>query len=143
MKIILVSFLLLLSFVLNATTDPLIGTYQTIDDKTNKPKSIIKIYQKNNKFFGKIIKIYPKKGEDKDPICDKCTGRFKNKKIIGMTILENLVKKENEYVDGTIMDPDNGKTYDCKLWLEDGKLKVRGYIAFLYRTQTWIKKESK
>jgi hypothetical protein len=24
------------------------------------------------------------------------------------------------------------KVYDCKLWLEDGMLKVRGYVAFFY-----------
>jgi uncharacterized protein (DUF2147 family) len=45
----------------------------------------------------------------------------------------------DEWEDGTIMDPDNGKVYDCKLWVEDGKLKVRGYVAFFFRTQTWVR----
>jgi uncharacterized protein (DUF2147 family) len=27
--------------------------------------------------------------------------------------------------------------YDCKLWLEGDVLKVRGYVAFFFRTQTW------
>lgn len=49
------------------------------------------------------------------------------------------MKKEKVWEDGTICDPKNGKIYDCKLWVENGKLQVRGYIAFLYRTQTWIK----
>lgn len=34
----------------------------------------------------------------------------------------------------------NGKDYKCSIWLEDGKLKVRGYIGFLYETQTWKRK---
>ena len=37
--------------------------------------------------------------------------------------------------DGTILDPEPGKVYDRKLWLEDGKLQERGHLAFFYRTQ--------
>ena len=52
-----------------------------------------------------------------------------------------LVKVVLEVDDGSreILDPENGKTYDCEIWLENDKLKVRGYIAFFYRTQTWEK----
>ena len=55
-----------------------------------------------------------------------------------MTIVTDMVKDGNEWEDGEILDPKNGKVYDCKMWVEDGKLKVRGYIAFFYRTQTWL-----
>jgi uncharacterized protein (DUF2147 family) len=57
-----------------------------------------------------------------------------------MTIIRNLVKveDENEWEGGDILDPENGKVYRCKLWVENGKLKIRGYIAFLYRTQKWL-----
>ena len=48
-------------------------------------------------------------------------------------------KKGNEWSGGTIMDPATGDVYDCKLWVEDGKLKVRGYVAFFYRTQVWVR----
>ena len=44
-----------------------------------------------------------------------------------------------EWKDGTILDPENGSVYDCKLWVEGGRLKVRGYVAFFYRTQTWVR----
>jgi uncharacterized protein (DUF2147 family) len=37
---------------------------------------------------------------------------------------------------GTILDPDDGKVYKAELWVEEGKLKVRGYLRFFYRTQT-------
>jgi uncharacterized protein (DUF2147 family) len=37
------------------------------------------------------------------------------------------------------MDPDDGKVYKSEVWLEDGKLKVRGYLGLFYRTQTWLK----
>ena len=38
----------------------------------------------------------------------------------------------------SIMDPKKGTVYDCKLWIEGGNLKVRGYVLFIYRTQTWL-----
>jgi len=46
---------------------------------------------------------------------------------------------DEEYDDGEIMDPQDGKTYDCVIWREGEELKVRGYVAFFYRTQTWKK----
>ncbi|RLA08798.1 MAG: DUF2147 domain-containing protein [Gammaproteobacteria bacterium] len=136
-------FLLISSYNVMATTDPLTGTYKTIDDETGTAKSIVQIYQKNGAFYGKIIKLFRKKSEEQDPICDKCTGKRKNKKIIGMIILENLKKDGKEYSGGTIYSPKKGKEYDCKMWFENGKLKVRGYVAFFYRTQTWIPQEVK
>ena len=60
-----------------------------------------------------------------------------------MEIIRDLVPDGEAWNDGTILDPKNGSVYDCKLWLEDGKLKVRGYVAFFFRTQTWVREPSK
>jgi len=37
------------------------------------------------------------------------------------------------------MDPEDGKVYTAEIWVEEGKLKVRGYVGFFYRTQTWLR----
>ncbi len=29
--------------------------------------------------------------------------------------------------------------HKAEIWVEDGKLKVRGYVGFVYKTQTWLK----
>ena len=53
-----------------------------------------------------------------------------------------IQKKGDEYKGGTILDPQKGKEYDCKIWLEEddtNKLNVRGYISFLFRTQNWYR----
>ena len=55
-----------------------------------------------------------------------------------MEIIRAMEKDDDEWEDGTIMDPKKGTVYDCKMWVEDGKLQVRGYIAFFFRTQTWL-----
>ncbi len=114
------------------------GIWRTFDDNDGRLKSEVKIYEENGKTFGKVIKLYRLPDEDQDPICDLCEDYRKDQKVMGMIIMEDMELDDDEYKNGTICDPKNGKIYTCKMWLEDeNTLKVRGYIAFLFRTQTW------
>lgn len=118
-----------------------IGKWKTIDDHSGKEKSIIEITERNGKIYGKILKTFPDPGKETDPVCDKCPtddSRYK-KKIIGMEIIKDLVKDDDEYGDGTILDPEAGEIYRCKIWIEGKDLMVRGYLGPFYRTQTWKK----
>ena len=61
-----------------------------------------------------------------------------------MTILSGLrADGDDEYVNGSIVDPENGKVYSSKLTLdEDGKkLEMRGFIgvSLIGRSQTWVR----
>ena len=138
---ILVVILLLFTFSLNG--QQIVGQWKTIDDETKKERSIVEIYKVGDRYAGKIIKLQRSLEDDPDPVCDACDpddSRYLQK-IIGMEIIQDMAfdKSSNEYVDGTILDPESGSEYQCKLWLsEEGTLKVRGYIAFFYRTQTWL-----
>ena len=126
-----------------AEDSSIVGKWKTIDDKTNEPKSIVQIYEKDGKYFGQITELFRKPGEDPDPVCDKCPDDDPRKDQLtkGMIIIKDLVQDGDEYEGGTILDPKDGKIYTCKLWVEDGKLRVRGYIAFFFRTQTWQRVE--
>ncbi|WP_375578089.1 DUF2147 domain-containing protein [Marivirga tractuosa] len=117
------------------------GKWKTIDDETGKEKSIVDIYEKDGKIYGKITKLFRGPDEEQDPICDVCPGDRKDKKIIGMEIIRGMEwdDSDDRYEDGEIMDPKDGETYDCVIWREGEELKVRGYVAFFYRTQTWEK----
>ncbi len=117
-----------------------VGKWKTIDDSTKEAKAIVEIWEHNGKLYGKITKLFRKAGEDQNPKCDKCKGDKKDKPVIGMVILEGLSLKGDEWSGGSILDPDNGKTYKCYIKLEKGKLKVRGFIGFsaLGRTQYWL-----
>ena len=115
------------------------GRWTTIDDNSGQPRSVVEITERAGKYFGKVITIYPRPDEDPDPVCFQCgteDPRF-NQKIIGMEILKDLVKEVNGFGNGHILDPENGKVYRCKLWVEGKVLKVRGYWGPLFRTQTW------
>jgi uncharacterized protein (DUF2147 family) len=46
---------------------------------------------------------------------------------------------DNEWEQREILDPKKGKTYDCKLCVEDAKLHLRAYVLFFHRTQEWLR----
>src|SRR5690349_6365569 len=82
-----------------------IGYWQTIDDVTNKPKSILEISeQPNHTFAGKVVKIYPRPGYDENEVCSACEGEKHNQRIVGMVVLEDLKpgSDKNSWVNGTI-----------------------------------------
>ena len=117
------------------------GKWYSIDPDTNEKESIIEIYQQNNKVYAKIISLL--KDEDKGKVCDECTGKDKDKPIEGLVIVKGLSKDGDEWNDGKILDPKNGKYYKCYITLEEkGKLKIRGYIGFslIGRTEYWFRK---
>ncbi len=136
-RICLSFFTLLLSLGLFAQGN-VVGKWKTIDDDTGKMKSIVEIYIQDGKLFGKVLELSPT--SDPNKVCTECTDHRNGKKIIGMHIISGLEKDDDVWEgDDGILDPENGKLYDCKIWEEEGILQVRGYIGFIYRTQTWIK----
>ena len=122
-----------------------VGRWTTIDDETGKPKSVVTIWEEGGKLFGKIEKLFRPPDEDQNPLCVECDGELKDKPIVGMTILRDLEKDDDEWSGGTVLDPANGKTYSCTLEVQDGgkTLKLRGYlgISLLGRTQYWKRAE--
>ena len=121
--------------------DDVLGKWKTIDDETGKEKSIVELYKnKDGNLEGKVVTIL--NPDKQDAKCDKCEDHNKDKPILGMVIVKDMEWDEDEWDDGTILDPNKGSYYDCKMWIEDGepdKLYVRGYVAFLFRTQYWYR----
>ena len=126
-------------------SDPAIGTWKTIDDKTNQPASLIKIEEINGQLEGTIIKTFPRPNETPLITCNLCKDDRKDKPIIGMKIMTDLKRDSaGAWSGGTILDPKEGEIYKVKLSTEDGKkMDVRGYIGIplLGRTQVWYKAE--
>ena len=124
------------------------GIWQTVSDEGSdkgKAKSHVEIFEKDSAYFAKVTKLLLK---PQDTLCDKCKGDLKNKPVVGMILLQDMKKTEKldeelgeEYASGTIMDPDNGKTYKCKMWVKGDVLTVRGFIGFslLGRSQQWFR----
>lgn len=136
MKKIIVGAFILLS---NVAFSQIEGRWKTIDDETGKEKSIVEIFKKSNgKYYGKVAELLI---QPKDPNCSLCTDDRKGKSVLGMEVIRNLQKNDDEFDGGTITDPKTGKTYKCTIKKEGDKLIVRGYIGFslIGRNQTWVK----
>lgn len=122
-----------------ASADSPAGKWRTFDDETGSAKSIVEITVTDNVLRGSIIKLIDH--DEKNPLCDKCTGERENQPVIGMMIIWNVIQKSDYWGKGKILDPNNGKTYKVKFTLldEGQKLKVRGYIGApaFGRTQYW------
>lgn len=134
----LISFLMLGLYLGNAQS--IFGKWKTIDDETGKTKSIVEIYQSNGKVYGKVKQLLEKGREN--AVCIKCEGELKDQPIVGMNVVLGLEKNGDEYEGGKLFDPEKGKYYKGKIWLNPenpDQLMVRGYISFLYRTQTWLR----
>lgn len=139
-------FALLFGALLTAqASESPVGLWRTIDDKTGKEKSLIRIVETNGELHATIEKLFREPHEEPNPNCDKCPGERKNKPVIGMTIMTGLKKAGSEFEGGEILDPANGKIYRCKMWTIEGgkKLNVRGFIgvSLLGRTQVWIRED--
>ncbi|RVT73394.1 DUF2147 domain-containing protein [Flavobacterium sufflavum] len=138
MKKILTLVVLFVSCAFYSQNKGILGKWKTIDDETGKAKSIVEIYEKSGKIYGKVIEILD--SVHKNDLCKECSGEDTNKPILGITVIKGLSKDGNEYNSGKILDPKNGKLYQCFITLvSNDKLKVRGYIgiSLLGRTQYW------
>jgi uncharacterized protein (DUF2147 family) len=148
-RTLLLGSLAMASAHLFAANDDITGKWRSIDDKTGFSKGIVEISKDANGIYsGKIIEIIPRPGYTPKATCDKCTGELKDKPILGLQILKDMVRSEKndrEFAGGTILDPLNGKFYKSKLKLNSAgtRIAMRGYVGVevLGRSQTWIRQE--
>ena len=116
-----------------------VGKWKTVDEKSGKVTSEVEIYEQSGKLFGKIVAMTePNDQQGKPKACIACTGTDRGKPILGLVVLRDFSSSGDRYK-GTIIDPNDGKLYTAEIWVEDGKLMVRGYIGFFYQTRTWLK----
>lgn len=106
-------------------------------------KSILKIYEMNGKYYGKPVWMKePEQLDSKNPDVSK-----RNQKVFGSNAIRDFVfNGKDTWEKGHIYDPNNGKTYDCKITRDEkGNLNVRGYIgiSLIGRTEYFVKVDFK
>ena len=122
-----------------AEGDAILGNWLTEEGKAE-----VEIYKCNREYCGKIVWLKEPindEGKDKTDVNNPDPEK-KGRKIVGLNIVWGFkYDKYGKWVGGKIYDPDNGKTYSCKMTLEDDNLNVRGYvgISLLGRTTVWTK----
>lgn len=111
----------------------------------------VDIYKEGDKFFGKVVWLdEPIDEETGEPKLDDENEdeSLRSRPIMGLLLLRDFVfDGDDEWEDGRIYDPKNGKDYKCYMEFPDedekSTLKVRGYIGFsmLGRTTYWTRVE--
>lgn len=123
-----------------AQVDQIVGDWATVDDKTGNQYAIVHIYKaSNNLYYGKIAKMLV---GPEDLTCVECEGEDKNRPMEGLVIIRGMKEVNGELKEGKVLDPESGKFYYGKIYLDKGKLVLRGSLdkrGILGRNQTWIK----
>jgi uncharacterized protein (DUF2147 family) len=139
MKNVFLSLALMVATAVSAQV-PFLGEWTTIDDESGEKKSVVNIYKADNgMYYGQIVTLF----EDSDALCTECKDADHNQPIVGLTIIRDMQLVDGELRGGKVLDPENGKLYYAKIYLENGNLILRGSLdkrGLLGRSQTWIRK---
>ena len=141
MKKYLLSFALLvflqhLAFAQNMSP---VGTWMN-DEK----KAKFEIFKCGEKLCGKItwLKEPNRDGKPKTDI-NNPDAKLKTRPTLGMVFMKDFEYDEaNKWDDGTIYDPESGKTYSCYMkMINKDRMEVKGYIgiSLIGRSQNWVR----
>ncbi len=120
--------------------DKITGTYLSPDGKSK-----MEFYKSSNLYFSKIIWLKePNNPKTNKPETDTENPDVskRNQPILGLVITKNLkFDGKNGWGNGTIYDPNTGKTWDVEASLNGNKLKLKGYwkFSFIGKTEIWTK----
>ena len=108
--------------------------------KLDDGSAIVEVYKSGDSYNGKIVWLKDATMPDGSPVCDlnNPDKSLRSRKLM----LSGLKKNGNEYTEGTIYDPGNGKTYNCSMKVEGDVLKVRGSLdkkGRIGRTMDWFR----
>ena len=129
------------SSLIFAQADKVIGFWLT-----EKGTSQVEIYKaEDGKYFGRISWLEELNENGKPKVDEEnADDALKSRPILGLNILEGFDynQEDQEWENGSIYDPDNGKTYDCYMWFDDDAnvLNIKGFVMgmrFLGRSTAW------
>ena len=129
---------------LYAQADKIEGTWIT-----EKGTSAVDITESGGTYVGKISWLEEPNENGKPKVDDENPDpELAKRPIMGLPLVKGFVydSKKEQWIEGSIYDPDNGKTYDCFAWFEDGDFDVlylKGYVAgikALGRKTVWKRK---
>lgn len=133
-------FLLQIANAQSFKADDLVGIW-----KTGEGTAMVKIYKNGEKYQGRIVWLKEPNDKEGKPKTDvnHPDEKVHNRPIVGLINTWDFTYKEpNEWENGKIYDPKNGKTYSCTITMTSiNTIEVRGYIgvSLFGRTDAWTR----
>ncbi len=142
MKIIVVGTLLGAALLPGLARAEAIGLWATVEEKSH-----VKIETCGNLLCGTIVWL--KEPNDENGVAKRDRNNedesLRDRPIIGLKLLESFKQtgeKPNAWEDGSIYNPEDGKTYASKMALQGSDvLLVEGCVWIFCKEQTWTRVE--
>ena len=137
-RIILTVALAAMSFV-GAFAQDVLGKWKLEDGS-----AIVEVYKEGDHYNGRVIWLAEPTDPNGVPYKDAMNPdpKLQSREIMGLNMLHGLKKDGNKYGNGTIYDPNNGKTYFCSMKVDGDILKVHGSLdkkGWVGRTMDWYR----
>ena len=143
MKKHLLTLVLLMLFSTAAWAQNLspIGVWTNEDGKAR-----FEIYKCGDKLCGKIVSLREPLRNGKPKLDENNPDKkLRSRPLVGLPFMQGFQHDSgNKWDDGTIYDPESGKTYSCYMkMINQNKMEVKGYIgiSLIGRTQSWTRVE--
>ncbi len=146
--VLILSFMILaVSITVKAQSNRVVGFWLT-----EKKTSQVEIYKNSaGKYEGKLVWLDEPLDENGRPKTDKDNPEqsLRSRPLKGIILLKDFEwdAQDKEWENGTIYDPENGKTYDAYMWFDDnGVLNIKGFVMgmrFMGRSTAWTKETRK
>lgn len=125
---------MLIFFIISLAFSQIEGRWLT-EDKSG----VIEITKVGELFQGQVVGG-EKQGDGLD--AKNPDPSLRTRELMGMVILKNLKKDDDEFVGGEVYDPNSGNTYKAKARImDDGRLKLKGFvgISLFGRNEIWTR----
>ena len=124
----------------SALAEEIKGFWQTVDDRTKLPTSVIAVYPYEGKYYGRIIAIYDSEGHMVDSIyhpINRATAMVGDPFYCGLDIMFAASPKKDGLWKGHVLDPTNGNVYRAELKRKGNNLILRGKYLVFSKSVTW------
>jgi uncharacterized protein (DUF2147 family) len=112
---------------------------------TEQGESVVEVYRAaDGTCGGRVVWLKEQRDANGEELRDVMNGNpcLRSRRVLGLEVLRGYRNDGDTWRSGTIYNWRNGNSYNSKMYLEDGRLHVKGYYSLLFflgRTKVWTR----